>query len=182
MTEPGETVMQESTAVEVAKDLSDVFKHRHHFYWSTYYKLFFYHLAIVSLPYVMYHFLKGYGYQQETHPVMISLLVWLSWGLCVLNLALIWRSKKYLEGEDLRLRIVHKAIRELYLKSFGINLYPETGALQAQAKCAQECNNNQGIGTSLGGHMERLFVGLLMLVSVLGAMLFTLLARSLPAT
>ncbi|MCW8905725.1 MAG: hypothetical protein OQL28_00620 [Sedimenticola sp.] len=182
MAEPGEELMQESTAVEVVKDLSDIFKHRHRFYWSTYYKLFFYHLVIVSLPYVIYHFLKGYGYMDGGHPTMVSLLTWLSWALCGLNLVLIWRSKIYLGGEDLRLRIVHKAIREIYLKSFGINLYPETGALQAQAKCAEECNNNQGMEASIAGHMERLFVGLLMLVSVLGAGLFTLLASTLPAT
>lgn len=172
--------MEEANAVELVKDLTDVFKHRHRFYWATYYKLLFYHLAVIALPYVVYHFLKGDPLYKADYPFLVSLLVLLAWTLSLVNIWLIQRSRAYLAGEDLRLRIVHKAIRETYMTQFGINLYPDIGALEAQKRCEEKSNNNQELeGDSLGGYMEQLFSGFLILVSLLGALLFSLLASSL---
>lgn len=171
--------MQESNAVEVLKDLTDVFKHRHRFYWSTYYKLVFYHLFIAAVPYVAYHFLKTYNFIVNEQRYMVSLLVIVAWLLLAINVWLILRSKKYLEGEDLRLRIVHKAVREMYLREFGINLYPELSALEADYKCQAENNNNQILVSSIGGYMETLFVSFLIMISVLATLLFSFLAYTL---
>lgn len=174
-----ERKMEEANAVELLKDLTDVFKHRHRFYWSTYYKLMFYHLAIAALPYVAYHFLKAYNFIANEQSYMVSLLVIFAWLLLVINVWLILRSRKYLEGEDLRLRIVHKAVREMYMREFAINLYPGLDLLEADYQCQSENNNNKILASSLGGYMESLFVTFLVLISAMGTLLFTFLAYTL---
>jgi hypothetical protein len=168
--------MEQTTAVEVIKDLTDVFKHRHQFYWATYYKLLFYHLIIAALPYLIFHFIKTYDFLSPGQRYPVYILIMLSWGLCVFNIWLVFRSRNYLQEEDLRLRIVHKAIREVYFKELGVNLYPGLNSSEAKQQCDLHINDNKVLAVTIGGYMEGLFTLFLILASVLASLLFTFLA------
>ena len=105
--------------IKLLNDLTDRWKYRHTFTWSTFYKLVIYQFTIISLPFFVYFQLKNLS----SHSLGLILFLF---SLAILFL--VWRSKDivfdYIEHEDHRQKVVLSKAREIYKKEFNIDIYP----------------------------------------------------------
>ncbi|MCP4602384.1 MAG: hypothetical protein GY847_18025 [Proteobacteria bacterium] len=109
---------------EIAKDLTERFKHRHQFFWSTFYKLLIYHLTVGSLPLFLINIFwtnpgkvaeKIRGFDCDSYP-NILLGLFLPFAVSLFLLVSSWCSTKYLIKEDNRVKVVVEASRKVYNK------------------------------------------------------------------
>jgi uncharacterized membrane protein len=141
--------------IELLNDLTERWKHRHSFVWSSFYKLVIYQLTIISLPAIVYLQLK------DTHNNYVILLLFL---FSFLIMLFIWiNSKKvfsYIEQEDIRQKIVLEHARELYKNDFGINIYP------------QNSNDTNGVITMMTGFVRSMILLYAIFVPIMMIVLF----------
>ncbi len=149
-------IIQEKTgddAIEILQDLNNKFLHRHQFYWSSFYKLFFYHLVLIALPAIVYYYLI----KADTSINMLSTIV--VYGVLSSSIFLfIWfyslkKTDKYLDDEEHRMKLVLERIREIYCAKYGVNLYPGDKRLLSCEEIFEKfemnkfSSQNKGIGS-----------------------------------
>lgn len=120
-------VEEKSPNLLYAEILSDQFKHRHLYYWGTYFKLTVYFVLVLVSPYIAFYYLEssaekiGGLAQIGGHTFLLLLTVLAFSGI---TLSLIKRIEQFLISEDVRLRVVHSRFKDLF-RSAGISLKPE---------------------------------------------------------
>jgi len=105
--------------IKILDDLTNRWKYRHAFVWSTFYKLTIYQFTIISLPFFVYFQLKDL--QSKSLGIILFLF-------SVAILILVWRSRniifEYIENEDNRQKIILEKARKIYKEDFNIDIYP----------------------------------------------------------
>lgn len=142
----------------VLESLQNDFLHRHNFFWNSFYKLLFYNLFIITLPFTVYF--AGIKVKFELIEVscfLLSLLI-----LLYMVLYQIKNAVKYLEEEEYRMKIPLNKIREIYLYVYDTDTYPKK----------KKTIERQGLA---GDFMLRNFSLLCFLTSLLTTLFFTFL-------
>jgi len=103
--------------------LQSEFKHRHSFYWSSYYKLLLYHLFIIILPVLAYFYASKINFDEDVLSYFVLIISFLL-ALFFMPFSL-KRAKGYLDDEDHRLKLSIDRMREIYYARFGVNIYPD---------------------------------------------------------
>ena len=103
--------------------LQSEFKHRHSFYWSSYYKLLLYHLFIIILPVFAYFYASKIDFDKGILSYFVLIISFLLASYFIPKT--LKRAKKYLDDEDHRLKLSIDRMREIYYARFGVNIYPD---------------------------------------------------------
>ncbi|MCP5172537.1 MAG: Gfo/Idh/MocA family oxidoreductase [Pseudomonadales bacterium] len=143
-----------SNTTALLQDLSENFKHRHGFYWSSYYKLLIYYLSIIALPVFIYYYASSIEIFKDNKQVISGACLLLATFVFLGLRSFLKRAEKYLGDEDHRLKLVIDRWRELYLLIYDINLFPGDKQNSNSSRIIEKVTVKPGLG---GDYMFRLF-------------------------
>jgi len=134
--------LSDNTALQLLTSFNDEFKHRHTFYWASYYKFLISYVLVLLSPLLMYYFILELKKETEilAFDGVSMIIILLSFFLDYYILKkLLPKTKHYLEDEDLRLKIPINRMREIYYLKFNVNTYPNQNL---------KLNNSLGLGSN----------------------------------
>lgn len=114
-----------NASIELLSILNEEFKHRHSFYWATYYRLFIYHLILILAPSILFYYITSINNHKIPDFILAITCLLLSVVSRVVTKKFLKDTIKYLDAEDHRLTIPINRMREIYYNNFNINMYPD---------------------------------------------------------
>jgi hypothetical protein len=171
--------------IELIKDLSENFRFRYAFYWSSYFKLALYNLLIIFSPYIILFFwinTKNDFDAQEylTTENLKDILTAIPYITGSISGYFLYYTYRILQQEDARILNVHHAYKKLY-RSFGVQLEEKIVPQKNNDNTRPENKNNMQILQSNGNIAQAAYLRFFILLNIIAFVLTMSLTLTLQA-